>query len=740
MTASTLAVERPVPLRVRPELAVLAIEGKRGARCWRIKDPLALEYFQLEDEEYAILTMLDGRTSLAEIRRRFEQRYAPQHLSLGQLQAYLSHLHAEGLALADTPDQGRHLLERKKSSARRGLAAALINPLAIRFRGFDPGRFLDWLSPRCRWLFSRWAAALALVVVGFTLVFVVGQFERISLRLPELKSFLTPAGLLWLSVALGGAKVLHELGHALVCRRYGGECHEMGLLLLVFTPCLYCNVSDAWMMPGKWPRVAISAAGIVVELLLASVCLWLWWFSQPGMLNSIFLDVVLVCSIGTVVFNGNPLLKYDGYYVLSDALEVPNLAEQSHALVRRLAWGWLARDGSLAHPHERLSRSARRWLVTYAVLSGAYRVFVMAMILWFCWSLFAAWNLKVLGGGFVTVVLAGMAVPPLVRGVQFLRDPVRRREADPVRLRWTLAAGLLLLGALFLVPVPQRVSADLVLQPAGENRVHVTVPGRLVRAVTAGTEVAAGDPLAELDSAPLRREIDKLQRDCDMLALRCRNLDSRRAEDAEAAAAIPAAAEELDHAKQRLAQRLDDQRRLGLRAPAAGVVFPPADVPEPVQRRQELAGWSRTPLEPRNVGSWLDAGTVLCSVGRPREFEALLVIGQSEIELVTQGQLVRLSLDQLPGRVVEGTVAEVAAVNLESIPAELVGSRDTAVLRDKTGALKPAETSYQARVTIAERDLPVSVRARGRAKIRVGSVPLGQQLYRLVRQTFHFKL
>jgi putative peptide zinc metalloprotease protein len=424
--------------------------------------------------------------------------------------------------------------------------------------------------------------------------------------------------------------------------------------------------------------------------------------------------------------------------MLSDALEFPNLSERANHLVRRAAWAWLS--GEKVVRGGKLAPVARRWLVAYALLSGVYRLFVVGMILWFCWGLFSQWGLKVLGGGLVMIVLAGMAWPPAAAAVQFFRDPVRRREADLGRLRWALAVGLLLAAALFLVPVPQRVTAELVLQPVGDRRMHVTVPGRLRTAVPAGTAVSTGDLIAELDSPPLRREIDKLTRECEMLTLRCRNLDARRAEDAEAAAAIPAAAEELAHARQRLEQRLKDQRRLELRSPVAGVVFPPMEVPDTAPRQRELAAWSRTPLEPRNVGCWLEEGTLLCIVGQPREFEALLVIGQSEVELVAAGQPVRLLVDELPGRILTGEVAEVAAVNLESIPPELVGAHDTAVVRDKTGAIKPAETSYQARVTIAERDWPVSLRARGRAKIRVGSVPLGQQLYRLFRQTFHFKL
>jgi putative peptide zinc metalloprotease protein len=737
-TASTLsasAAERPVPMRARPDLVAQPLDY-RGRRRWRLKDPVSLEYFQLEDEEYAILMMLDGHASLADIKRHFDDRFAPRHVSLSQLQGYLAHLYQEGLALTEATDQGASLLKRKQSANRRLVAAALANPLAIRFRGVDPDAFLRWLYPRVRWMLSAWfalACILVLVAAGFL---VLSQFDKVVARLPEFRAFLTPAAFVWLAVVLAGTKILHELGHALACRHFGGECHEMGVMLLVFTPCLYCNVSDAWMFPAKWPRIAISAAGIAVEIVLASVCLFLWYYSEPGLMNSIVFDVVLVCSIGTLMFNGNPLLRYDGYYILSDACDLPNLAEQSHLLLKRTFLGWLAgRDRD-----SRLTAAERRWLMTYAVLSAAYRVFVLSMILWFCWKLFAEWDLKILGGGLIMVVLAGVASPFAVAMAKFFRDPLRRSELDPSRLRWTLGLAGCLAALACLFPVPQRVAADAVLQAADAQFVHVTIPGRLIKCVAPGTLVQAGDLVAQLDSQPLQREIEKLAGERDLLALRCKNLDSRRADDPEAAALIPAAAEELAEANARLRQRRDDVSRLTLTAPANGTVLPPADMNESRHSRGELPQWSRTPLEGRNVGSWLDAGTVVCIIGKPREFEALLVISQSEIELVHVGQPVRILLDQLPGTILHGNVSELSALNLESVPPELIGARETAIRADGTGNLRPAETSYQARVTLPAKDLPVSLRARGRAKISVDPVPLGRQLVRLFQQTFHFKL
>ncbi len=141
-------------------------------------------------------------------------------------------------------------------------------------------------------------------------------------------------------LALAVVKVLHELGHALTCKHFGGDCHEIGVLLLFFTPCLYCNVSDAWLFPGKWPRIAVSAAGIAVEVFLAAIATFLWWFSIPGVFNTLCLNIMIVCSLNTLLINGNPLLRYDGYYVLADLLDVPNLGQQSRWLLGRLLAGF----------------------------------------------------------------------------------------------------------------------------------------------------------------------------------------------------------------------------------------------------------------------------------------------------------------------------------------------------------------------------------------------------------------
>src|SRR5262249_41833959 len=153
-------------------------------------------------------------------------------------------------------------------------------------------------------------------------------------KLPEFKQFFGWPNLIYLYLTIAVTKVLHELGHGLTCRHFGGECHEIGIIFLVFSPTMYCDVSDSWMLRSKWQRIAIGGAGMWVETVLSSLALYVWWFTRPGLLHHLCLNVFFISSVSTVIFNANPLMRYDGYYMLSDLLEIPNLSEKARTLLR----------------------------------------------------------------------------------------------------------------------------------------------------------------------------------------------------------------------------------------------------------------------------------------------------------------------------------------------------------------------------------------------------------------------
>jgi putative peptide zinc metalloprotease protein len=685
------------------------------------------------DEEYALLTMLDGRASLEELRRRAEELFAPRRLSLQRVQGFLATLHRYGLVLAASPGQGEQLLARQSEVRRRLWIERLLGILAIRFRGVNPRPLLDWLDPKCRFLFAPAFVGFAITMALAALLLVAVRFDTFQARLPELRTIVGASNLPWLLVVLAATKILHELGHALACRHFGGDCHELGFMLLVFTPCLYCNVSDSWMIPGKWRRIAIAAAGMYVELILAAFGTFLWWASRPGLFNSLALDVMLVCSLGTLLINGNPLLRYDGYFILSDLVEVPNLKAQSTAALRRLLARWFL---GFVEPSDRpLANSRPAWLVAYAIASTLYRVAIVILVLWALAVAARPYRLEVLVMPIALVAFAGMLWPAAATVVRWARDPARRRFAPT---RFAAASGLAALAILaaFLLPLPVRVHAPLVLEYRDAQQVYVTEPGRLTQTAHAGQKVRAGDMLAQLSNPAVELELARLTSQRDRARVCLANLEARHLHGSIGSGEIPPAKAALADAESRLAARQRDALRLTLTAPAAGTVLPPHELPPEPGESDTLGRWSGTPLEDCNLGSFLETGTLVCLVGDERRFEAILHVDESDVELVAPGQAVCIRLDSLPDETYNGRVVEIARLDLDVMPRELAAAGDVPARTDSSGLARPLDTWYQARVALDANPRHGLARVHGRAKIAVAPQTLAARIARYLKKTF----
>jgi len=732
------AAGRPLRFRMRSDLEI-ASQQVAGERYWLVKDPVALQYFQLRDAEYAILCMLDGRTTTAEeIRQHFNRRFAPQQLDTDFLHGLLVRMHRAGLLISEAVDQGTSLLTRRGNRRRDELLQRASNVLAVRFRGFDPDRLLGLLYPWVRPLFSRGflvgAALLALAAV--LLVFV--RFDQVSARLPELRALLTVRNTIALACTLAVVKVLHELGHGLACKHFGGQCHEMGFMLLVFTPCLYCNVSDAWMFPRRTQRIAVSAAGMIVEIVLAATCTFLWWLSEPGLFNTLCLNVMLIGSIGTLLINGNPLMRYDGYYILSDLWQVPNLAQQSQAAFRyyvgRIAFG------TSAAPGPDVPVRCRRLLALYALAAILYRLFLVGAILWAFHHFLAAWHLEIVVVLLALAVAIGMAVPPIVWLVRRTAQPGSGRQFSPWRTLITMLIAALLVVGVLLVPVPTWVTAPAVLQYADAQNVYVSVDGTLREALPVGERVEAGQTVATLENLSVRRDIARLAAATKVQENLLSHLEARRGQDPEAAGQIPTARQQLDGLRRQLVQLQQDEEDLILTAPVSGTVLPVPSRSEKHQPASQLSDWHGTPLDPTNRGCFLQRGTPVCLVGNAGQLQAMAMIDQSDVERIRLGQPVRLQLDQSPGRVLHGTVQEVAQLDLEIAPRELAATRQVPVEADSQQQPRLSSTTYQARIVLDDAPAYLLNGSVGRAKIEVTRLTLGEQLARYLAQTFRFRL
>ena len=336
------------------------------------------------------------------------------------------------------------------------------------------------------------------------------QFDVFQSRLPSFESFFAAQNWLLIAGVLGVTKVIHEFGHGLSCKHFGGECHEMGVMFLVLTPCLYCNVSDSWMLPSRWHRAAIGAAGMYVEVVIASIATFLWWFSEPGLLNYICLNIMFVSSVSTILFNANPLLRYDGYYILSDIMEVPNLRQKSTAILTRNLRKWCL--GLEPEDDPFLPKRNQALFAFYTVASFFYRWFVLLSILYFLNKVFEPYGLKILGQLIALASLYGLIVMPFWKVYKFFRVPGRWSKVKKVRMLTSLALLSGLVAAAFLIPFPSKVMCSFELQPRDATSVYVEVAGKIEQiAVEAGQRVEEGDLLLKMSNLDLQIEITRLR-------------------------------------------------------------------------------------------------------------------------------------------------------------------------------------------------------------------------------------
>ena len=296
------------------------------------------------------------------------------------------------------------------------------------------------------------------------LTLVLVQFDVFRSRLPDFHTFFDAQNWLWLGLTLAVTKVLHEFGHGLSCKHFGGECHEMGVMMLVLTPCLYCNVSDSWMLPNRWHRAAIGAAGMYVELVLASICTFIWWFTEPGPLNYICLNVMFISSVSTVMFNANPLLRYDGYYILSDMLEIPNLRQKASTILNRKLGAWCL---GLEEPEDPfLPKRHQSLFALYTVASAVYRWVVTLSILYFLNKVFEPYGLKVLGQLIALGAMYGLVVQPLVNVYKFFKVPGRLGKVIRWRMYTTIAVLVAVVAGVLFIPLPSHIYCGLEVQAA----------------------------------------------------------------------------------------------------------------------------------------------------------------------------------------------------------------------------------------------------------------------------------
>lgn len=732
---------RPLTVRRRPDL-VANRQKYQGTGYWVVKEPVGLQYFRFHDEEYFILNLLDGHISLQQIKDGFEQRFAPQKITFGDLQQFIGMLHRSGLVISNSPGQGKSLRERGRKKKNKETLGKFANVFAIRYRGFDPEKILNAILPWLGWIFTVPALIFFILMTCAAGLLLASQYETVYSRLPTFQQFFAADRWFILAATMGLVKVLHEFGHGLSCKKFGGECHEIGFMLLVFTPCLYCNVSDAWMLPNKWKRVWIGAGGIYVEMILASIAAFVWWFTESGTtINDLCLNMMFLNVVSTVLVNGNPLLRFDGYYILMDILEIPNLRQKSTEVLKR--WFQKTCLGLEVPDDPFLPTRGRLWFGLFTIASVIYRWVVVFSICWFVIKVLEPYGLQVIGRMVAVIGFSGLIAQPIIQTWKFCRTPGRLSKVK----RTPLLISLSILGAVILgvcyIPLPHHIDCAFEVRPGEAGVVYAGTPGRIEWAVEPRTVVKAGDPVAQLTNPDLEIRLAELNGEERIAEVQLRNVSSRSRNDRSLKAQIQTQQELLRSIQQVRKKTEEEVKRLTVYAKRDGyIVEPPVRAPQDTGDGR-LPGWTGSPLQHKNRGALLTPDDVICEIGSPDEFEAVLIVDQGDVMLVRDGQTVDLKFDSRRIETYSGVITEMSNTPLESASLSMssqTGGDLQTEIDPVTGQVAPRSVSYQARVPLQIGDVPIRPGYRGSAKVHVDPMSLGSRLWRLIAKTFNFEL
>ena len=699
-----------------------------------IKDPLRLTYFHAESEEMGFLKLLDGRRSLGSVIEALQKQFPACEFSEENLRLFLVSAINGGILRCCVPGHSNRINEMRKRQADQALFRRMLSLLTYRFRGIDPTQLLNRLDSLLGWIYQPKFMLAGAVLLGVAALMIFARFDQIAVEMPGFNSLLTATNISILVLSLIFVKVLHELGHGLTCRHFGGECHELGVLVIGFMPLLYCDVSDSWLQLDRRKRMLVAAAGIGAELLVASASAILWAYSRPGVLHSFFLNVTVISSLNTLLVNGNPLLKYDGYYVLSDWCRIPNLSSESKAsfvgLLDRVILGLNT------HPQTGRTYSGRCLISLYGGASLGYRTIMLVSLLWVIHQTLKTWNLEAITGVLVASVVAGF----LITGVRGVRERMRLVSGNPEHHRRASVGVLtscLLLILIATIPFPYYVEAPFTFTPGLSSPVFAIEDGSIQRGVSVGAIVTNGDIIAVQRNSDLDSEMAQAEGELRLAETRASNLGAQRSSNSEAANALPSAEKAVQSRTAKVKMLQKKQGDLTIVSPADGLVYAPRNRPRLPNQTTGEGTWFGEPLSPENGSAWIGRQTLLCWVGQPCDLRAFCVIAEQDIELIEFGASVSLVFSSMPSRPLQGHVSQRKEIPESSIERELVSNRLVAV-RSLESA-RPVATMFGVSVALEEGSQLPPLYSTGFAKIRCTPVSILRRGWRFICHTFSFE-
>ncbi len=660
--------DSPLP-PLRDDLQIMQGSPREdGAPAWTIIDPVRHRYFQIGWEPYQLLSrwhLAKADTLLAAVAA--ETTY---QADVKDVEALIAFLHANNLTRDPMQGSSKTYEAQARMQELSWFMWLVHHYLFFKLPLVHPSRFLGATLPVVAPLFTAPARWLV-IACGVAGLYLVGR--QWDAFVDTFLYFFTVKGMVWYGLALSGVKLAHELGHAYTATRYGCRVPTMGVAFLVMFPMLYTDTSEAWRLKSRVQRCLIGAAGMITELSLAAIATLLWNFLEDGTLRSIAFVVATTSWVMGLSINLNPLMRFDGYYILSDWLGVPNLQDRAFNLgtwqLRRVLFGL---DDP---PSDRFSPTLRRKLILYAWAVWVYRLIVFTGIALLVYH----FAFKALGVILFAIEIGWFILLPIARELKVWWTLQARIGTSP--RPWIAAAALALAAAALALPWPTTVAVPAILEARPHATLFTPAAGRIVEAtVRNGQHVAAGDVLLTLEAPSVEKDVLVTQKRIDVLELRARQQVGNQEELAKNLVVQQSYRSRLSE----LEGLREKQDTLVLRAPIAGIV---TDVEESL-----------------HPGRWINDKLPLAFIIAPTEREIEALAPETEFARVEPGQKALFVPDDPTQPTVTADVREIRQIDEGNFTLPYLASvygGPVAVREDQKGKLKPDASVYRIRLSLS---------------------------------------
>src|SRR5882724_477278 len=658
--------------KLRSDLKIIR-QVQSGDVAYIVKDPVALKYYRFPEIAAKLFAYLDGIHTHDEVGELISAEIG-EMIPGSEVTSFVESLKKLNFIERSASEKSLLLLERLRKNRQHKAEEAADggDENYMRFPLMDPDRLYNQIIKRISFIWTRGFLLFSLGLFTLAAIVIIANWETVHIGLSQLWSF-SDKGLRDILMFIGVlffVIVLHENGHGLTCKKYGGEVHELGFMLIYFMPAFYCNVSDAWTFHSKAAKLWVTFAGAYVELIICSIATFVWYLSAPGYFtHDLAFTFMLVAGLSSIVINMNPLIKLDGYFALVDYLEIPNLSDDAANYITALARKYIFR---VPVPIPNYNKRMKRILLVYGVLSFIYKVFITFAMLFFFYRIVGFFFPE--KGIFIFPLVAFRLLKKRVRapinGIRFLYQDKKEVLMKPKWLALVIVAAAIAVGLFAFLPLPRWHRATFVIEPLETVSVRAGTEGFLANIfVGEGQEVRRGAQLAVMQDRNLEEERNSLRSQIEVLN---HSILAQSTQGAVAESLV--AGRRRARLSQQLANADAQLDRLNITAPEDGIVI--------------------TPKVEQKVGVMLKQGDQFCEIAKSGSVQARIRVDDWDLEDVAVGAPAALWLNAAQGRTLNGHVASLAPASelhqrlSPSLGQDANGNHDTKAYSGEVTAVK----------------------------------------------------